>query len=498
MNQPSSQIFESRPHSTGELLALTLQFFVRNLSSVMGITLVILGPILLFNLISFLITPFQMNAIEAANNDSSGMGGAQLLFTLVSWCGSLIVLILSFLMPWMEGALTHNLIERLLGREPSVGDSYRATRPRFWSLWGSNALAQLIISIPFVVVYFAILFAVFGAAAGIVGSSNGDNSGGVFAGVMLAICTPISIAGIVFSILMAINFLFRTPVIVGEGVDAIRALSRSKALASGNRWRLLLRMVLLYIFKGIFVIGPMMAIASMILFAAFSSSTVGRFEGLSGWMIVVFVVMAIISVVVQLVLTPIETIFVGMNYLDMRMRNENLVLQMAGAPTPAVVTPIQPATVQPTSPSPAVYTAPAKPVGPITAPVGNSVSIGPIATELPTPHSPPISIENASAGQKIGILFNRIRNEGASADLLNDLGLAYMDVGDLGGALDAFSRARQLNPTDADIAYNLMLLHLNRKDKTAARASMQDYLRLETNTDDLERVRNNPKFKELL
>lgn len=107
-------------------------------------------------------------------------------------------------------------------------------------------------------------------------------------------------------------------------------------------------------------------------------------------------------------------------------------------------------------------------------------------------------METASAGQKIGMLFNRIRNEGASADLLNDLGLAYMDVGDLSGALDAFTRARQLNAADADIAYNLMLLHLNRKDKAAARASMQDYLRLETNAADLERVRNNPKFKELL
>lgn len=496
MNQPSSQIFESRPHSTGELLALTLQFFVRNLSSVMGITLVILGPILLFNLVSFLITPFQMNAIETTNPDGTNVGGTSVLLTLVSWCGSIVVFVLGFLMPWMEGALTHNLIERLLGREPSVGDSYRATRPRFWSLWGSTVLAQLIISIPFVVVYFAILFAVFGAAAGIVGSSNGDNSGGVFAGVMLAICTPISIAGIVFSIVMGINFLFRTPVIVGEGVDAIRALSRSKDLASGNRWRLLLRMVILYLLKGIFVIGPMMVIASMMVWAAFSNSTGSRFEGFSGWMIAVFVVMAIVGVVVQLVLTPIETIFVGMNYLDMRMRSENLVLQMAGAPAPTpapvVAAPVPPVSVQPSSSS--VYTPSAK----APATVAPSVSIGPIATELPSPHSPAVSMETASAGQKIGMLFNRIRNEGASADLLNDLGLAYMDVGDLSGALDAFTRARQLNAADADIAYNLMLLHLNRKDKAAARASMQDYLRLETNAADLERVRNNPKFKELL
>ena len=96
------------------------------------------------------------------------------------------------------------------------------------------------------------------------------------------------------------------------------------------------------------------------------------------------------------------------------------------------------------------------------------------------------------------MLFNRIRVEGQNADLLNDLGLAYMEVGDLGGALDAFTRARQLNPNDADIAYNLLLLHLSRKDASAARSTMQDYLRLETNAVDLERVRNDPRFKELL
>ena len=168
MTQTSSESFESRPHGTGELLALTLQFVVHNLGPVMGITLIVLGPILLISLINSGISLAQLpnNITAQANLDRATSGQSVLLF-IVSSCFSLIVFGLSFLQPWMQGALTHNLIERLLGRAPSTGDSYRAVRPRFWSLWGSTVLAQIIIGIPLIVVYFGAIFAISGLVSGI-------------------------------------------------------------------------------------------------------------------------------------------------------------------------------------------------------------------------------------------------------------------------------------------------------------------------------------------
>ena len=488
MNQTSSQIFESRPHSTGEILALTLQLLVRNFGTVMGIILVVLGPISLLGLLNSGLSIVQLPATLARqSNPDQVVTGTQTLISIVSTCGGLIVLGLSFLQPWMEGALTHNLIERLLGREPSVGDSYRAVRPRFWSLWGSTVLAQIIIAVPFVLVYFAAFIAIFGLIIGIAGA-DGNSSGSAFAGVLLAVCAPITIAGIVFSILMAINFLFRTPAIVAEGIDGVQALSRSNKLASGNRWRLFGRMAILYVLKGIFVLGPNMTIVSLMLWTVVSANNSGSAPAVSGAMMAGLVVLMLIAVIVQLILTPIGVIYVGLNYLDMRVRNENLVLQIADAPR---TNPIQPVAIQPmqTMPNTANY---APPVA-----INTSAPTTTPTTTTANPYAG-FPIAPTSAGQKIGLLFNRLRAEGQSADLLNDLGLAYMDVGDMGGALDAFTRARQLNPDDADIAYNMLLLHISRKDVPAARSTMQDYLRLETNTDDRQRVMSNPKFKELL
>ena len=485
MTQTSSESFESRPHGTGELLALTLQFVVHNLGPVMGITLIVLGPILLISLINSGISLAQLpNNITAQANLDQSTSGQSVLLSIVSGCFSLIVFGLSFLQPWMQGALTHNLIERLLGRTPSTGNSYRAVRPRFWSLWGSTVLAQIIIGIPLIVVYFGAIFAISGLVIGITGTNSSDNSSSVVAGVLLAICAPVTIAGIVFSLAMAINFLFRIPVIVAEGADGIQALGRSHKLMSGNRWRMFLRMAIIYIIQAIFILGPAMAIVSLTVWAAFSASNSGQPPQISGGMIAMFILLLLLSIVVQMIMTPIGIIYVGLNYLDMRVRNENLNLQAPVTPAQAIIRPVsvQPIGVNlgyaPVPPIPTTTTAP--------IPTNTSNIYGGFAGE---PTSP---------GQKIGLLFNRIRVEGQNADLLNDLGLAYMEVGDLGGALDAFTRARQLNPNDADIAYNLLLLHLSRKDTGAARSTMQDYLRLETNAVDLERVRNDPRFKELL
>lgn len=105
---------------------------------------------------------------------------------------------------------------------------------------------------------------------------------------------------------------------------------------------------------------------------------------------------------------------------------------------------------------------------------------------------------NMTPAQKIGVYFNRLRNEGPNSQLLNDMGASYFEVGDLGAALDAYSRARDLNPQDPDIVFNLMRVHISRKDTSAARIMMREYLNLEPNEDDKRRVLANPSYKPFL
>jgi hypothetical protein len=179
-----------------------------------------------------------------------------------------------------------------------------------------------------------------------------------------------------------------------------------------------------------------------------------------------------------LLITPVRVIFTAVNYIDLRVHKENLALQLA---------PVPPVTVPDAAPALA-----AQVIVPAPAPVVASVApTAPLSQPMPP-------LESLSPGQRIGVLFNRLRSEGDSPQVLSDLGLAYMQVGDLYGAAEALTRARALAPADADITYNLMLVQLERRDVDAARALMSEYLRLETNADDLAIVRNNPRFKSLL
>ena len=210
-----------------------------------------------------------------------------------------------------------------------------------------------------------------------------------------------------------------------------------------------------------------------------------------------FTALSVVGVTVSffgaLLLTPLRIIYTAVNYLDLRARKENLAWAMAGLPATPVTVPM-PAVVPlaatvaaqaPSTSTPAATT----PAAPVPAPLPEKIGIGIPAN---------VDMATLSPGQRIGVYFNRIRNEGASPALLNELGMAYMDIGDQGGAMDAFNRARELDPNDADVAYNLMLLAMQRKDMNGARQLMREYLRLETNAGDVERVRNDPRFKDVL
>jgi Flp pilus assembly protein TadD len=148
------------------------------------------------------------------------------------------------------------------------------------------------------------------------------------------------------------------------------------------------------------------------------------------------------------------------NYLDLRVRKENLAAQLATAGQP----------VEPQA---------------ITV-VQTHTHENDLYASAPTP------------AQRIIALTNRIRKEGESVALLTELSGAFREVGDLGSAADMLARARALAPQDATTALNLALVHRARKDMSAARAAFADYLQLETNTDDLARVRSNPQFQSLL
>ncbi|NJM42417.1 MAG: hypothetical protein HC853_17605 [Anaerolineae bacterium] len=476
--------------STSEILSQTFQIFSKNFTHFAGLSLLVMAPLAVLGLLLTQLRAdpdwFEESFTDATSTTSSVRAFSQMTNSLVSSCVGLLALIVGAFFPWMEGALTYSLFERVLGREPSVRDAYRATQSRWGSLWGSNFLARLGLNAPLILVSCIGGFALAIMLAAITnGAVSGDSNLGLALGLGSVCLVPLIAGYLIYALVMGVNWRFRAPVIVAEGADTTRSLGRSIELAKGMRGSLLGRMLVFWIIEAVFVGGPALAAYGL----REASYVISEGGGLAYAASILFLVIAGVT---QIVITPLHIIYVALLYLDVRVRKENLLLQ------PTRPTPIEPVLIPAaiTMPTATVVT-PAAPISPVLPAPGIPMpSIAPSPALAPSAQTPvdPLS----TPAQKIGALFNRMRTEGPSADLLNDLGMAYMDVGDLGGALDAFTRARDLAPNDADIAYNLVLLHRARKDTGSARNMMQEYLRLETNPADVERVRGDARFSDLI
>jgi cytochrome c-type biogenesis protein CcmH/NrfG len=162
---------------------------------------------------------------------------------------------------------------------------------------------------------------------------------------------------------------------------------------------------------------------------------------------------------VTLLLIPVETIFLALNYIDLRVRGEGLAeqLKMGAAPPVTVV---------------------ARPI------------------DRPAMHAPSFAAPLTPA-QKIGMLFNQLRAEGESAPLLRELGRSFREVGDLPSAQNALERARAAAPADAQAALELARVYLARKLPDSARVTVRDYLTLEKDAVAADAVRNSREFADL-
>lgn len=486
MTQPAASAIDFRPRNVGELLDLAFSLYRSHFGTLTAIALAVMGPLMALNMIgngasiAQVLSPLAMIGNEDASvaDMTTMMMGA----SLVSLCASFLAIAAGVFAPWMGGALTHNIIERALGRAPSWRDSYRATLPRWGALWVAMAIRNLALfacALPIVVGLYGSLFAaVFGLGAG-----PRDTTGGLAltAGLM-AICLPVMLVGIVAGLWLWVAWSLSEPAIVGEGAGAVQSIRRSYALTAGFRWRLLGRLLLFWLLQLVVVQLPLLGLTLLVFAGAGDAVQRGDTSPL---MLIGLVGSLVFGVIGSVLVTPLGVIYVTVNYLDLRVRKEQLDLQIRAARlAPAV--PAQ----APRMDSPARdFGAPAL-AEPQAQPSPSAASTLSDDARPINPSMPP--------GRRISLLFSRIRAQGPSADLLNELGLAYQEIGDYDGALDALNRARQLSPSDPDIAYNLALLHRDRNNLSEARRMMAEYLRLEPDPQERQRVLDNPRLKPVL
>jgi hypothetical protein len=450
----SSQAIELRPRSVGELLGLSLKLLFGRFGAVMGIALIILLPIMLVQLLG---TGLSLAQSAAVSTLAPAIDSSSLLLTIGGICTGILSLALGLLFPWMEGALTHNVIERVLGRSPGVRDSYRATRGAWPALFGSNLVRQVVLGL--LSGFIGLLLGVgvlFATNISSFGVDAGSTLATTIAVVTAALCAPVGFVLIVLLGVLAVNWSLRAPVVVGESVGVFAALGRSNELLRGNRWRMIGRLLPVALLDVVFAGLPSLLLSGMVSGEAFrqvGTEAMSLLMPLTG-------ALAVIGAFVSILLVPFTIIYLTVNYLDLRVRKENLAAQLSTASQ----------RVEP-----------------------QAVALAPAYS-----HADDLYASAPTPAQRIIALTNRMRKEGESVALLTELSGAYREVGDLGSAADVLSRARTLAPKDASTALNLAIVHRARKDMTAARAAFAEYLQLETNADDLARTRANPQFQALM
>jgi hypothetical protein len=290
---------ELRPRSIGELLDLTFSLYRRQFRTFVAIAAVLSVPLLLDNLVNVLTAGASL-AWDVRND---------YLSSALACLTAILSLGIGVCWPWMDGALTLCAVEQMLGRTQTWRQAYAATRRRWGSLWGAIFLRSITLG---GVGFLAAVVAAFMAAFG-----------------QQTICVfPAVLIGFALTIVIALNCGFSTPVIVSEDMGATQSLSRSQGLVKDNRWRLLGRLFIFWLMQVLVIGAPSVAVQW------FGSSGPFSFRignDVVAPLIAQVVASLLISAVSYLVVTPLNAIYIALNYIDLRIRKENLDLQVRAA-----------------------------------------------------------------------------------------------------------------------------------------------------------------------
>lgn len=408
------------PRTLGGLLSLSVRLLFR-VRPMLRIAAFVMVPFGILQIFGAAVALLQTSALL-------GDGANALLaasVALVALCIGIANALPYLAYPAMEGALAHRVIEEALGRtDRGARGSYQAVARRWPALFGTSLLRQ---------VALALLGAIAPAVVrGVTVAAYGDAAAGVeadwlLAAVVAAVCGPLGLVALVVLLRTVLDWTLRAPVIVAEGAGGFVALRRSRELIQGQRWAMFGRLLPLGVLHALFISGP------ALLFTAWLSAPDAQ-----PWMSIAAPVALIIGAVGAFFLAPFEAIFLTLNYLDLRVRRENLLSDLAAAGAASEA-------------APAIEVQP-MPDAALTAP--------------------------ATPAQRIISLLQRMRQEGESCPLWVDLAEAYRDVGALGAALDALERARKVEPVDPEIMLAIAGVHRARRDAAAARAALHAYLEL--------------------
>ena len=220
------------------------------------------------------------------------IGAALLTLIVVSLIAGLIaVLFLSV----QIGSLVDAAAARYLGRETTVGASFRAGLRVAPKIIATGLMLFFSLLIGWVVLFFVVAIV-----------NNG------------IVATLAILGGLVATVFVFASWLVAPVVAALEPVGPVHAVRRSWWLSSGHRWRILGLQILLAVLQGV-----LSTLISFIFVAAFISDTTVR-----------LVLQNIVNVLATVLWAPVEWGTFTILYFDLRVRKEALDLQLAAEALP--------------------------------------------------------------------------------------------------------------------------------------------------------------------
>lgn len=193
------------------------------------------------------------------------------------------------------GSLVDAAAARYLGRETTVGQSFRAGLRVAPKIIGTGLLLFLSLVVGWLVLFFVVVV-----------SNNA------------LVATLLILAALVATVYVFVSWLVAPVVASIEPVGPIHAIRRSWWLSNGHRWRILGLQILLGVLQTV-----LSTLISVIFVAAFISDVTLRFA-----------LQNIVNVIATVLWAPIEWGTFTILYFDLRVRKEALDLQLAAEALP--------------------------------------------------------------------------------------------------------------------------------------------------------------------